>query len=471
MITFITAIAILVLGYFVYGKYVAKVFGVESDRVAPAVRLSDGVDYAVLPLWKVFLIQFLNIAGLGPIFGAIAGATFGPVAFLWIVFGTIFAGAVHDYLSGMISMRHDGLSITEIVGIYLGKRIKHIMTLLAIVLLLLVGAVFMTGPAKIIDGMTSGLIGMWGWVAIILVYYILSTLLPIDKVIGKIYPIFGVALLFMAAGLFVALIFGDYTIPELNSETFTNMKDSAATTPIFPMLFITIACGAISGFHATQSPLMARCLRDERQGRVAFYGAMVSEGIVALIWAAAAMAFFGGVDGLNISIAEQSNNVAGIANQITHSMLGPIGGVLAILGIVAAPITSGDTAFRSARIIIADQLKVNQGPLKNRLYVSIPLFIIAFVMTQVDFSIIWRYFAWSNQTIGVFVLWTVTAYLIKNRRNYYITLIPAMFMTAVCSTYILVAKEGFHIDYNIGLTIGLVITALVTVVFCRKFIR
>ncbi|GAA4237819.1 carbon starvation protein A [Postechiella marina] len=424
-----------------------------------------------LPTWKVFLIQFLNIAGLGPIFGAIAGAMFGPSAFLWIVLGTIFAGAVHDYLSGMLSLRHDGLSISEIVGVYLGPYLKQFMRVFTVVLLIFVGTVFLVGPAKIIDGMTNGYLGLWGWVTVILLYYVLSTLLPIDKLISKLYPVFGAAMLFMAIGLFMTLIFGDYQIPELIPENLVNMKSNPDETPLFPILFVTIACGAISGFHATQSPLMSRCLKNEKYGKSVFFGAMVTEGIVALIWAAAAMAFFDNVEGLNSMMAKNGNNAAWAANEISLNMLGAFGGVLAVLGIVAAPITSGDTAFRSARLIVSDIFKYDQKKITKRLYISLPLFAIAFVLTQIDFAIIWRYFAWSNQTLATVVLWMLTAYLILEKKLYWVTLIPAIFMTMVCSTYILIAPEGFKMEHNMAYILGAVVTFLITLIFWLFIIK
>ncbi len=465
MISFITSIVVLILGYFLYGKFVEKVFGVEKDRETPAIRLQDDVDFVPLPTWKIFLIQFLNIAGLGPIFGAIAGAMFGPAAFLWIVLGSIFAGAVHDYFSGMLSVRHDGLSISEIVGIYLGPNLKQFMRFFTVVLLIFVGTVFLVGPAKIIDGMTDNVWSIWGWVSIILVYYVLSTLLPIDKLISKLYPIFGFAMLFMAVGLAVALFFGDYHIPELVPGNLINMKNDPDNNPLFPILFVTIACGAISGFHATQSPLMARCIKNESLGRKVFFGAMITEGIVALIWAAAAMVFFDNVEGLNNAMAENGNNAAWAANEISLNMLGKFGGILAILGIVAAPITSGDTAFRSARLILSDIFKFDQKKILNRLYLSLPLFVIAFALTQIDFAIIWRYFAWSNQTLAMVVLWTITAYLIQENKNYWITFVPAIFMTMVCSTYILIAPEGFQLEHTTAYIGGAIITITIAVLF------
>lgn len=465
MISFIISILVLIISYYTYGKLVENVFGVQENRETPAIRLRDDVDYMPMTTWRIFMIQFLNIAGLGPIFGAIAGAMYGPAAFLWIVLGSIFAGAVHDYFSGMLSVRHDGLSISEIVGIYLGPKVKHIMRFFTVILLIFVGTVFLVGPAKIIDGMMDNSWGVWTWVSIILVYYILSTLLPIDKVISRLYPIFGIAMLLMALGLLFALFFGDYQIPEIIPENLTNMTTKPEETPLFPILFVTIACGAISGFHATQSPLMARCIKNEKLGRKIFFGTMITEGIVALIWAAAAMTFFGNVEGLNGAMIANNNNAAWAANEISLNMLGGIGGILALLGIVAAPITSGDTAFRSARLILSDIFKLNQKKIKNRLYLSLPLFIIAFVLTQLDFSIIWRYFAWSNQTLATVVLWTITAYLISKNKAFWITMIPSIFMTMVCSTYILIAPEGFQLANDLAYIGGALMTTCISILF------
>ncbi len=467
MISFLLSICILILGYFTYGKFIEGIFGADKYRETPAIRLRDNIDFMPLPTWRIFLIQFLNIAGLGPIFGSIAGAMFGPAAFLWIVLGSIFAGAVHDYLSGMLSVRHDGLSISEIVGIYLGSRMKHFMRFFTIILLIFVGTVFLMGPAKIIDGMTGNMWNLWVWVGIILVYYIFSTLLPIDKMISKLYPVFGVAMLLMAVGLLLALFFGNYHIPELVPENIRNMTTNPDETPLFPILFVTIACGAISGFHATQSPLMARCMKNETVGRKIFYGTMITEGVVALIWAAAAMTFFGNVTELNGAMLANDNNAAWVANEISLNMLGSIGGILALLGIVAAPITSGDTAFRSARLILADVFKSNQKKIRNRVYLSVPIFVIAFTLTQVDFAIIWRYFAWSNQTLATVVLWTITAYLIQKKKTFWITLLPAIFMTMVCSTYILIAPEGFQLEIDFAYIGGFLLTFYIVYLFWK----
>lgn len=460
MITFVLSIAALVAGYFLYSKVVERVFGADSSRPTPAHTLTDGVDFVVLPGWKMFLIQFLNIAGLGPIFGAVAGALWGPVAFVWIVLGSIFAGGVHDYFSGMLSVRHGGESITEITGRYLGRGAKQFMRLFSVVLLLLVGAVFIIGPAKILHNMTGG----WGaeawWVALIFVYYFLSTVLPIDQLIGRVYPLFGSALLFMAVGIGVMMFARGLPIPELTLRAFTNQHGGGAAFPVFPMLFLTIACGAISGFHATQSPLMARCLSNEKQGRRVFYGAMITEGVVALIWAAISMSFFGGVKELNGVMSGNGGNAALVVNEIAHSLLGQVGAFLALLGVVAAPITSGDTAFRSARLIVADLLKYEQRPLLNRLWISIPLFVAGFGLTLVDFAVVWRYFAFSNQALAAMVLWVITAYLVRERKPYIIALVPALFLTVVVVSYILVAPEGLRLPLNAGYTAGIFMAAV-----------
>ncbi len=465
MITFFICLTILLLGYVFYSKYLEKMMEVDPNRPTPATTLIDGVDYVPMPWWRVLLIQFLNIAGLGPIFGAIAGALWGPVAFVWIVFGTVFAGAVHDYLSGMLSVRHNGLSITEVIGIYLGSTTKQVMRFFIIVLMVLVGAVFISGPAGILANLTPKTLDFTFWVWVIFIYYILATMLPIDKIIGKIYPVFGFALLFMAVSLIISLIVKGYSIPELTADNWQNFHYNKENLPIFPMLFITIACGAISGFHATQSPLMARCIKNEKEGRRVFYGAMVIEGVVALIWAAISMSFFGGIRELGEVMVTQKGNAAWVVNEIANSLLGKYGAVLALLGVVAAPITSGDTAFRGARLIVSDLLKFNQKPIKNRLIVTIPLFAVGFLLTKINFDVIWRYFAWSNQTLGAVILWTITVYLFQKRKAYWLTLIPALFMTSVVSTYIMLAPEGFSLPQTISYVIGLTVTALFFVVF------
>lgn len=466
MITFLISISILILGYFVYGKYVEKKFGADENRVTPALSEQDGVDFVPLKLHKIFLIQFLNIAGLGPIFGAIAGALWGPVAFLWIVFGCIFAGAVHDYFSGMLSMRHGGESIPEIVGKYLGQAVKQFMRLFAIVLLILVGVVFVKGPATILQGLTGANIQIL--IAVIFIYYLLATMIPIDKLIGKVYPLFGLSLLIMAGGLLIMLLFGGYTIPELSPENLRNLHSSPEKFPVYPLLFITIACGAISGFHSTQSPLMARCISNEKYGKQVFFGAMITEGIVALIWAAAAMTFFGGVRELGETMALEGHNAAWVVNTICNTMLGRIGGVLAIFGVVAAPITSGDTAFRSARLTIADTFNISQKKITQRLVVTIPLFLFALALTQIDFAVVWRYFGWSNQVLATIVLWATVAYMQSQGKAFGFIIIPATFMTSVVITYILVAPEGLQLPYIYSVITGLGVALIMLAVFLKK---
>lgn len=463
MITLIVSLAVLITGYLIYSRYLERVYGADENNPTPAYTHSDGVDFIALPWWKAFLIQFLNIAGLGPIFGAVAGAMWGPVAYIWIILGSVFAGAVHDYFSGMLSIKHKGLSITEITGIYMGNVTKQIMRGFTVFLMIIVGAVFIVGPAKILSEITAGYASMTFWIWIVFVYYILSTLLPINKLIGRIYPVFGFALVFMAVSLILALFIKGYSIPELGTDSFRNFHSQSL--PIYPLMFITIACGAISGFHATQSPLMARCLKNEKLGRRVFYGAMITEAVVAMIWATISMSLFGGVGELNEIMDAHQGNAAWVVNESSSALLGKFGAILAMLGVVAAPITSGDTAFRSARLIVADFLTLKQGPMKNRLLISIPLFAIGFFFTQIDFAVIWRYFAWSNQTLATVVLWTITVYLLQNRKNYWITLIPAVFMTAVVTTYLFLAPEGFHLPKETAYLTGAGITLISVVLF------
>ncbi len=449
MITFLVSLALLIGGYFVYGKFVEKVFK-PDDRPTPATVMEDGVDFVPMKTSNIFLIQLLNIAGLGPIFGAILGALWGPVVFLWIVFGTIFAGAVHDYLSGMISLRHNGASISEIVGIYLGKFMKFVMRIFSVVLLVLVGTVFMTGPAGLLARLTPDHLNVTFWLIVILIYYFLATLLPIDKLIGKIYPIFGIALIIMAIGIGGGIIFQGYKIPEL---TLTNLHPDKL--PIWPLMFITVACGAISGFHATQSPMMARCIKSEKEGRKVFYGAMVAEGVIALIWAAAGVAFYGSTGGLNNALTELGSQ-ASVVYDISFKLLGPVGGVLAMIGVIACPITSGDTAFRSARLTLADWMGKEQKSMKSRLIFSIPLLAVGALLSQIDFNIIWRYFSWSNQTLAMIALWASAVYLYKNKLPHWIATVPATFMSAVSCTYILQAQEGFKLPTTISYPSGII---------------
>ena len=464
MITFSLSFVALILGYLIYGRFVAHMFG-PDDRVTPAVAKADGIDYIVLPNWKVFMIQFLNIAGTGPIFGAIMGAKFGPVAYLWIVLGCIFAGATHDYLSGMLSMRHGYASLPELVGAYLGKTPKAIMLVFTVLLLIMVGTVFVYSPAEILH--TIGGETMM-WVGIIFVYYIIATMLPIDKIIGKIYPLFAFSLLFMAAALMIVLFIKMPHLPELWTNFYNMGKEAQPekwTDAIFPALFITIACGAISGFHATQSPLMARCVKSEKMGRPIFYGAMITEGMVALIWATVSMWFFygGPTPGYELIAGAEKGfytSAPAVVNLVCNDWLGVVGAILAMLGVVAAPITSGDTAFRSGRLIVAEWLKLDQRPIAKRLLICIPMFgvSIAMLVWQIEnpdgFNTIWQYFGWSNQALSVFTLWTLTVYLVRNNKCYWVTLIPALFMTTVCSTYAFVSKQMFGLG-DTGYIIGL----------------
>lgn len=462
MVTFAIALIALVLGYVFYGKFIERLFGADPNREVPSKSMADGVDYIAMPTWKAYMIQFLNIAGLGPIFGAIMGAKFGTASYLWIVFGTIFAGSVHDYLSGMISLRNGGESLPQLVGRYLGSNIQKVFMVFSMILLVLVGAVFVSQPADILVRLTGESMSINAWIAIIFIYYLLATLFPIDKIIGRLYPIFGAALLFMALGIMVALFINHPQLPEMWNGFGTKYDKN----PIFPMMFISIACGAISGFHATQSPLMARCLTNESKGRLVFYGAMISEGIVALIWAAAATAYFGehGTD----------NTAAQIVLDISKTWLGKVGGLLAVIGVVAAPISSGDTALRSARLIVADFLKKKQKTIGSRLAISIPLFVITFfalfysLRDKEGFNVIWRYFAWSNQALSVFTLWAITVYLRSKGKNVLVTLIPAMFMSMVTCTYILIAKEGFNLPWYIAYSGGAAFTLLLLGIFLAK---
>lgn len=471
MITFIICVLVLVLGYRFYAKYLEKVMEIDPNRQTPAYAMKDNVDYVPMPWWKVLLIQFLNIAGLGPIYGAIAGAMWGPAAFVWIVLGTVFGGAVHDFFSGMLSVRHEGKSITEIIGIYLGNSTKQVMRVFTVILLVLVGVVFISGPASILASLTPENLDFQFWIWCVFIYYILATLLPIDKIIGSIYPVFGFALLFMAVSLITMLIIKGYSMPELTFDNWQNFHTEPDKFPIFPMLFISIACGAISGFHATQSPLMARCIENESEGKRVFYGAMVIEGIVALVWAAISMSFFGGINELNNVMIAHQGNAAWVVNEVSNSLLGRFGAVLAILGVVAAPITSGDTAFRSARLTVADLLHYNQKPIKNRLLITVPLFVIGFILTRIDFGVIWRYFAWANQTLAAVVLWTITIYLVQKGKNYWITLLPALFMTSVVTTYIFLAPEGFSLGTTISYFLGFAMTAIVLILFIVYFVK
>ena len=468
MITFLLCLAVLIGGYFIYGSYVYKQGNIDENYKTPAVTMEDGVDYIPMPLYKVLLIQFLNIAGTGPIFGAILGACFGPVAFLWITLGTIFAGAVHDFLSGVVSLKHNGISVSEIVGIYLGNTMKNVMRVFSVVLLILVGTVFVTSPAGLLTNLTG--LNQTLLVGIIIVYYILATVLPVDKIIGKIYPLFGICLILMAVGLCGAMFINHFngTAPmmELNKETFSTSLHPDGLN-VFPFLFVTIACGALSGFHATQSPMMARCVRNAKETKAVFYGAMVVEGVVALIWCAVTISFFGSIEAISEGL-KTYGGPSGVVNLTSKELLGTVGSILAVLGVVACPITSGDTAFRSARLTIADAFKINQKPIAKRFLIAIPLFVICIFLTMVDFDIIWRYFAWSNQTLATIFLWTAGVYLYKNNKNYFIAVLPATMMSYVCVSYIMQAKEGFKLASNISNITGIIVSLALFVVFMVK---
>lgn len=482
MFSFVVSLVALVAGYFIYGRVVEKVFGVDSSRKTPAITKADGVDYIPMPAWKVYMIQFLNIAGTGPIFGAIMGAKFGPSAYLWIVFGCIFAGAVHDYMTGMLSIRNNGAGLPDLVGEYLGKGTKTFILAFSIIVLMLVGTVFVFSPALILGDVAGdgSKIAIMAWVGVIFLYYLLATLMPIDKIIGRIYPVFSFALLFMAVALMVCLFVKWPALPEIwdGLGNLGESKGLLSGQPVFPCLFITIACGAVSGFHATQSPLMARCVSDEKLGRPVFYGAMITEGIVALIWATVASWFFYGGGAAEVG-SGLSAAAPEVVVKVSEGWLGVLGGVLAILGVVAAPITSGDTAFRSARLIVADFLRLPQKPIRNRLIISIPLFILASfllwynIADEDGFNVIWRYFGWANQTLAVFMLWTATAYLVKYRggMSFMLTLLPAAFMTAVCVTYLCVAKIGLNLPVTWNWYIGISTFVLSLAVFSILYMR
>ena len=488
MVSFLICLALLIGGYFTYGKVVENTFA-PDDRETPAVKINDGVDYVVLPQWKLFLVQLLNIAGLGPIFGALQGALWGPIVFLWITFGTLLAGGVHDFFSGMMSERNNGESISEIAGIYLGGAMKNVMRVFSVVLLVMVGTVFAVGPAGLIvtlfkqNGVDGVLATTLFWLIVILVYYFIATFLSIDKIIGKVYPVFGICLIIMAVGVAIGIfVKPEYTIPEIWSN-FRSMHPGG--TPVWSFMFITVACGAISGFHATQSPLMARCLKSERQGRFVFYGAMVCEGVIALIWAAAGCSLYEVTGGLNTGLqAILANGQSAAIYDVCAKTMGGIGIALAMLGVIACPITSGDTAFRSARLVLADWLKMDQGQYKNRLILCIPVLGVgAFLgignaLGFIDYTIIWRYFSWTNQTLAMIVLWAASMYLFYDKKNYWLTAVPATFMSAVSATYFVLAPEclgklvntyadGKLVSYNtiIAYPIGIAVAALFLGIF------
>ncbi len=471
MVSFFLALVILVVGFFTYGKLTEHVFHID-DRQTPAVAHPDGVDFVPMKTWRIFLVQLLNIAGLGPIYGALAGACWGPVVYLWIVFGTILGGGVHDFLSGMMSERHDGKSVSEIVGLYMGKVMAFVMRVFSVVLLVMVGVNFSVGPAKLIGMLTPPAVGTTFWLAVILIYYLAATFLPVDKIIGKIYPIFGICLIIMAVGIGGSIIINpNYQMPELwNYIGIAHPKG----LPMWAMMFVTVACGAISGFHATQSPIMARCMTSEKEGRTVFYGAMVTEGIIALIWAAAGVAFYNGVGPLSAALDNLSQG--GVVYEISTTLMGPVGGVLAMIGVIACPITSGDTAFRSARLTIADWFKIDQSSVTKRAALSVPLLAVgAVIAVALPWDILWRYFSWSNQTLAMMVLWTGAVFLHKFGYPPIASLmaaIPATFMSAVSMTYILQASEGFKLSTSIAYPVGIVFAAACLVLFIvQVFVR
>lgn len=478
MITFITCILLLLAGYFLYGKFVERYFGTDPQRPTPAVSMEDGVDYKPMATWKIFVIQFLNIAGLGPIFGAIMGAAYGPAAYIWIVVGCIFMGAAHDFFSGMMSIRSRGSNMPDIIGENLGKTMKTVMNVVVCFLLLAVGVSFVTGPADLVASLTK--VDKEIWLYIIFAYYILATLLPIDKIIGSVYPFMGAALLFMALGVGVMLVVGDingaHEMVELTPATLHNWHSDPQNNIMIPMLFVVISCGAISGFHSTQSPLMARCLKSEKYARPVFYGAMIAEGIVAMIWATAAMTYFGGPEGLN-DAATNGIMIDGVLTKVTpaiavdmicKSWLGKVGAVIAVIGVVVCPITSGDTAFRSLRLTVADFMNSDQKPVAKRLLVSIPIFILAFVCCKVDFSTLWKYVGIGNQILATIVLWTASAYFIRNCKAHWICSIPATFLTFVCVSYFIMAPHvngGLHLSPVAGYVAGAAV-AVALLAFC-----
>ncbi len=466
MVSLVISLIVLVIGYEIYGRFTEKIFG-PDERITPAIAKNDGVDFVPLNRHKALLIQLLNIAGTGPIFGALMGACFGPVVFLWIVLGSILGGAVHDYLSGMISERNDGASIAEMSGLYLGNKVKWIMRIFSLILLILTGSVFITSPATLLAKLTPGHLDQTFWVIVILIYYILATLLPIDKIIGKFYPIFGLILILMAVSIFIGIIVHGYYVPEVS---LTDLHPDGL--PVWPFMFVTVACGAISGFHSTQSPMIAKCIETEKHGRMIFYEAMIVESAIALLWAAAGVGFYGSTQVLNEALTNLGQS--GTVYEIANTMLGHAGGVLAIVGVVVCPITSGDTAFRSARLILAEITGLDQQKIQNRLIITIPLLGLGAGLTMLDFNVLWRYFSWSNQTLAMIALWTSAEYLLQEGKYKYGSLIaalPGTFMSAVSMTYILMAPEGFKLSSTIAYPVGIIFALTLLAVFLSHFIK
>lgn len=472
MLTFLFCVAFLIVGYLLYGKYVAKVFG-PDDRETPAIAINDGVDYVPMPTWKVFLIELLNIAGTGPIFGALGGALFGPIAYLWIIFGNIFAGAVHDYMCGMLSMRNNGASISEITGKYLGNGMLQVMRVFSVILLVMCGVVFTTGPAGLLAMLTPESLNATFWMWVVMIYYMIATFVPIDKVIGKLYPLFGACLIIMAIGVSGSMLFsGNYQMPELWNHL---ANEHPKGTPIWSFMFITIACGAISGFHATQSPMMARCCKSEKEGQKVFYGAMVAEGIIAMVWCAAGCSIYESREAL----LEAGGGVSSVVYAVCQSTMGKVGGALALIGVVVCPISSGDTAYRSARLTIADWFKIDQADWKKRLALTGPMLAVGAAICHIDYSIVWRYFSWSNQTLAMIALWAAAVYLAQEKKNYWICAIPATFMSAVSMTYFMAAGEcmgllwtpmGLEMStyYPIAVVVGIVFAVAMLALYMKK---
>ncbi|WP_455648232.1 carbon starvation CstA family protein [Lonepinella koalarum] len=511
MLWFFFCVAILVFGYFTYGKFIEKIFVINPNRTTPAYSDQDGVDYMPMSKTKIWLIQLLNIAGTGPIFGPILGALYGPVAMLWIVIGCIFAGAVHDYFCGMLSIRNGGATMPYLAGKFLGKPVKVFINVMALILLLLVGVVFVASPAQLLSTITFDVLGssssainlgnpeeihrvvetakdltVWGmdkatvisvWTLIIFAYYIFATLLPIDKIIGRVYPLFGALLLFMSVGMVYGLVSSHLSAADpieffrtvnadgagLTWEKFTQNFQVKGDVPIWPLLFLTISCGALSGFHATQTPLMARCAENESEGRFIFYGAMIAEGVIALVWCMVGLAFYENPQALQDAISAGSPSKV-VYDSSLH-FLGFIGGIFAVLGVVVLPITSGDTAFRAARLQIAEIFKLEQHSLTKRLIIAVPLFALGFVVSKLDFSVLWRYFTWANQMTAMVMLWTAAGYLYRYNKFHWVASIPAWFMSSVCFTYLAYNKIGFGLDYELSCYIGLGLTVFCVILF------
>lgn len=482
MVTFFIALALLIGGYLVYSRVSERIFAIDG-RKTPAIANPDGVDITPLPKWKAFLIELLNIAGTGPIFGAISGALFGPIVFVWIVFGCILGGAVHDYFSGMISSRNNGQSIVKLAGKYTGKVIEIIMRIVGVALLILVTAVFVVSPSTLLESLTNGNVKAWVWMIIILLYFFVSTIVPIDKIIGKIYPVFGLILIIMALSVIIGVMAQSNSFPMI--ELIGNLRDFSSengSLPWWPFMMTTVACGAVSGFHATQSPVIAKCIKSEKEGRQIFYGAMVAEGIIALIWAAAAMAYFKVDNAEGWEILNKLGGSSNSVNEIARGVLGPVGTVLAIVGVVICPITSGDTALRSCRLIVGEWINLDQTKIKNRLILTAPLFVLVIgislwnFLSPANFNVLWRWFAWSNQALAAISLWVATGFLYDTKKSRFISLftaIPALFMTAVVLTYLLAEPNlalGRFVPYNIAVIVGVSLTILLALFYIFKLI-